>query len=754
LEAATVELFKAVEALHTLEFRVFRRPSQYGYLNIFNKRHQSVRCCMNARDAFIPLMALCSYAISLTPDFTAENPSWVAKLQEMGIHPEWVQLLKDSQLADFSASNERLGVIIQPKCKWLNRVSRMVQANVPVYILWDNSSDFSDTPWFRTRYCPTFEEVKEARLIAYFRRKAQQSSWGDFSNAGGAVNDESTLVPDDFTLVPDQQPPTPVQQPPTPDQFSGQRRGETMDQFFARRAARHAQMEATETPADKRSRLDRERAAAGHCIPGRGGARCFTWEEIDGFMMRTYLIRSTIEDSWGGFARSQRRYDSFYNEWDLSEYFDPSAIADDDEDEDDDDDMVFRPMTPPPPPPYPPSPAPPQIFINDISATYRNNTSDSPYHNEVGNREVQNAGRDPLAKLLHWRFGYCWDGHSAYTELPAVPWLDIQKTLTDTMGSIGELQQPAVSTLVTHLTKGMKVPAVLWDLNSANPSTLRENLNSKLIVNPKYFNQTTYYFIQSAAPPSPNDPSWHLVVEDPVTALECCRRDLGPSIVDIARVLLLSGKPFTTCVRPVTPGHVTPSLRRRDPVGLGWRQMGYKGDSRDYAGYEDRRTAFLAQPRGRKAVLEGGIVWRLAINTVEIAQVLSGPSDEVFEYGRAITDTNGEELWDDALSEDELNLICGVYKVHTQSNQTSDSSWWPKQSVWITSGLHVGYWSVACETWFQKRLEAIRDGTATLRTAGEWRSSLRFWRATAPFISHSKRAAAAYLLNEPCDLFD
>ncbi|KIM85942.1 hypothetical protein PILCRDRAFT_86667 [Piloderma croceum F 1598] len=547
------------------------------------------------------------------PDFTAENPSWVAKLQEMGIHPEWVQLLKDSQLADFSASNERIGVIIQPNCKCLNHVSRLVQANVPVYILWDNPSDFSDTPWFRTRYCPTFEEVKAARLAAYLRKAQQPPSWGDISNASDAANDDSTLVPDDLTMVPDQQPPTPVQQLPMPDQF----------------------------------------------------------------------------DSWGGFARSQRRYDSFYNEWDLSEHFDQT--------------------------------------------TYRNNTNDSPYHNEVGNREVQNAGRDPLAKLLHWRFGYCWDGRSAYTGLPAAPWLDIQKTLTDTMGGISGLQQPAVSTLVTHLTKGVTVPAALWDLNSTNPSALRENLNLNLVVNPKSFNQTTYYFIQSAAPPSPNDPSWHLVVEDPMTALECCRRDLGPSIVDVARVLLLSGKSFATRICPVAPGHVTPSLCRRDPVGLGWRQMGYKGDSRDYA---------------------GGIVWCLAINTIEIAQVLSGPLDEVFEYGRAIMDTNGEELWDDALLEDELNLICGVYKVHTQSNQTSDSSWWPKQSVWMTSGLHIGYWSVACETWFQKRLEAIRNGTATLRTAAEWRSSLKFWRATAPFISHSKRAAAAYLLNEPCDLFD
>jgi hypothetical protein len=278
-----------------------------------------------------------------------------------------------------------------------------------------------------------------------------------------------------------------------------------------------------------------------------------------------------VEDSWGGFSRSQRRYDSFHNEWDLSEHFDLSAVADNDrdgDDDDDDDDMLCRPVTPPPPPPYPPSPAPPQIFIDNISATCHTNTSGSPSHNEVSGREVQNAGRDPPAKLLHWCFGYSWDGHSAYTGLPMAPWLKIQKTLTDTVGSISELHQPAISTLA-HLMRGVKVPTALWDPNTANPSTLRKNINLNLVVNPKYFNQTTYYFIQSAASPSPSDPSWHLVVEVPVTALECCRRNLGPSLVDVARVLLLSGKPFITCI--CAPEPVTPSLCRCDPVGCGWQ---------------------------------------------------------------------------------------------------------------------------------------------------------------------------------------
>jgi hypothetical protein len=378
---------------------------------------------MNSLDAFVPLMALCSYAISLTPRFTEENPPWVTKLMEKGIHPEWVQLLKGSQLADFSKSNERLGAIIQPDCKWLNRIPNMIRGNVPLYFLWDYPSDFSHIKWLYDKYCPTSAEVREARL------RAKQPSWGDILNAGSITHDQQN---DDSTLVPDQQPPPSNEQFPKPDQFSGQRRGETMDDFFARRAARHAQIEATEKLDDRRSRLDRARAAENHHIPGRGGARCFVWEEIDGFMMRTYLVRSAVEDRWGCFANSQRRYDSFYNEWDLAAEFDPDARADDD-----DDDMILHPQTPPPPP-YPPSPGPPQIFVNDISTTYRNN--DSLYHNEAGDQKVQSGGQDALTKLLHWCFGYCWNGKSAYTGLPTASWLDIQKTLTDTVSFIDEFQ--------------------------------------------------------------------------------------------------------------------------------------------------------------------------------------------------------------------------------------------------------------------------------------------------------------------------
>ena len=262
LIAATLELFKAAEVLHHLSFASFKYPSEYGYLRTFINKKQIRRLALMARDAFVPLMAMCSYAISLTPEFNTNNPPWVAKLEEAGIHPEWVEQLRTSQLADFSGSNERVGVIVQPKCVWLNRIPRMIKAGVPLWFVWDDPTDFSNTPV--AKYCPTRAEVQAARHAGQWQEV--QRGLTSVSNNSTALPDDSTFVPDDSTLVPDDStlvPDTPSQplatsdeRFPRPDPLSSQRRGETMDQFFERRAGRHVLMERSESPAERRSQLD------------------------------------------------------------------------------------------------------------------------------------------------------------------------------------------------------------------------------------------------------------------------------------------------------------------------------------------------------------------------------------------------------------------------------------------------------------------------------------------------------------------
>ncbi|KAF9062808.1 hypothetical protein BDP27DRAFT_1140444, partial [Rhodocollybia butyracea] len=69
-------------------------------------------------------------------------------------------------------------------------------------------------------------------------------------------------------------------------------------------------------------------------------------------------------------------------------------------------------------------------------------------------------------------------------------------------------------------------------------------------------------------------------------------------------------------------------------------------------------------------------------------------------------------FWDDQLTEEEIDLVCGTYEVMTDgAMQTSFRSWWPRPAAWKVCGLNCGYWSRDAEQWFQTRLEHILSST-------------------------------------------
>ena len=61
--------------------------------------------------------------------------------------------------------------------------------------------------------------------------------------------------------------------------------------------------------------------------------------------------------------------------------------------------------------------------------------------------------------------------------------------------------------------------------------------------------------------------------------------------------------------------------------------------------------------------MHGGIVWCLALESVLDDAVLMRPSHDIFSEGSFLSLADGY-LWDDILSEDELEVVCGVYKVY------------------------------------------------------------------------------------------
>jgi hypothetical protein len=78
----------------------------------------------------------------------------------------------------------------------------------------------------------------------------------------------------------------------------------------------------------------------------------------------------------------------------------------------------------------------------------------------------------------------------------------------------------------------------------------------------------------------------------------------------------------------------------------------------------------------------------------------------------------------------------------------SDSSWWPKHSTWIASGLEVGYWSSSCETWYINRLQEIRNGKARLKKASEWTKSIKFMKQRTSLLNSNYEAACAKFITD------
>ncbi|KAF8149263.1 hypothetical protein K438DRAFT_1490674, partial [Mycena galopus ATCC 62051] len=62
--------------------------------------------------------------------------------------------------------------------------------------------------------------------------------------------------------------------------------------------------------------------------------------------------------------------------------------------------------------------------------------------------------------------------------------------------------------------------------------------------------------------------------------------------------------------------------------------------------------------------------------------------------------------WHESLTEHEIDLICGVYYVATDKA----AFLWPKPHSWKAGNLDPGWWSPACEAWFQRRLRRLEDG--------------------------------------------
>ncbi|KAG6912279.1 hypothetical protein DXG01_015742, partial [Tephrocybe rancida] len=144
------------------------------------------------------------------------------------------------------------------------------------------------------------------------------------------------------------------------------------------------------------------------------------------------------------------------------------------------------------------------------------------------------------------------------------------------------------------------------------------------------------------------------------------REGPGPAVRNVIRYLLDSGIPFNTFIR--APYRVVPPPPKPRFSGLGFRPANYPPSGLDWIGYQHEAQKVLRSPRGRAALMAGGILGRIAKDFLDYDCVFLVPLDEdVVDGGVCYQDTSptSDSYWDDALTEDEIRIVCGTYSVAT-----------------------------------------------------------------------------------------
>ncbi|KAJ3859441.1 hypothetical protein EV359DRAFT_50836 [Lentinula novae-zelandiae] len=232
--------------------------------------------------------------------------------------------------------------------------------------------------------------------------------------------------------------------------------------------------------------------------------------------------------------------------------------------------------------------------------------------------------------------------------------------------------------------------------------------------------------------------------------MEIAHRDWGPRTIDIIRNLIHGGFTFNTLAAYLPPtGYIPPPQRQSDV--LGHCPCGFSPGLNEYLSYEHRQDSFLHLVKGRAAILAGGLIACFAREVVDPYNVLDGPTKRALHGQQALCVWDPRQsaaFWDDELTEDEIDLICGTYEIATgKFAQYAIRSWWPRPISWKSSGLNVGYWSSDAENWFQSHMKGILETPGSVKplSNNQWRSVLKF-NTDSPKLSHKNDLLAAEYL--------
>ena len=286
-----------------------------------------------------------------------------------------------------------------------------------------------------------------------------------------------------------------------------------------------------------------------------------------------------------------------------------------------------------------------------------------------------------LEELLYFRYGYSLDEalnqpmplFSQHNSKRFDSWVKICRSvggqafeLSAETSKFESIREFLVALETSGLRSLHEVPAKFWDLSPWNSNPL-SRAPSNIGIEVKHFGENMtlcLLHLRISEEVKHVTTSWKVAVS-PMTALECVRRNLGPRRNDVVNYLLAHGMEFHTLQTVEVLPSPTPVLQ---PLPL-HRPTGYVFDLADFHVYESLRDSFLqSHPYARRALCEGGIIARLARESMSDTLVFQGPSEEALEGKCGVFTSSAGIMVDDHLPQNVKDFICGTYIVKTGSN--------------------------------------------------------------------------------------
>jgi hypothetical protein len=721
-----------------------------------------------ARDWFVVLMGHLSFLLGHFEDDNHNShigiPRWFPSLESKGIPQSWLCSLQASTVCNFSSRCPRVGLFLdfldiqkdQPEVKWYTRL------NIPVWYPWTARHE---------------KAVKETPQLGYLQPPLDLLQ----TAATFIIRNPTAILPSALLTFSSAQPFPPSSAHPLPSHpqspcaprrfFDEQQPYQGMDdgsaasganlqatrmahiatkpwlKFFQARDELNKTKLATETPAQRQTRVNRERK------PPIKKVDVFSWDWSDEDplqLVRTRVTRREGEDILSSFSDSQLVYDSYSNVWDACDYFGQP-------DDDTDDESSALPHAP-------------------ITSVVANNDGNSEQ------LEHEAFYRDQISKLHALppseRFKKLFLSYSSDT-LPKpdltqdafdilgyltfhygfVPPLPLQsnspvdlKDWEENIKNIGLDVRKNASSVdlaapIVNFLKGFRSAAgpsqELWDLRLGN----RRPVGRPVSIISKHNNNL--FFLSPHSLHEPHCP-WTIALTTAADALFVYRLLMGKkfSAISLGYVLVDEGIRFLT-LQPLLPVSIPSSIRTVRTV-IPIRVRDYTFNVSDYHAYVQERARLLSSPRGRAALLEGGIISRIAKEHLghDCAALGPSPAVTVRYQGFSFRDSAGTTYWDDKLTDDEILIICGLYRCYTgrcfslysypsvidfvagSGSQVADVSWWPTPLHWDNhnaNGFNWGHWTEWNEVWYQQRVKDILSGekNGVPFTQSTWRSKLK-----------------------------